>query len=131
MCAHLGRLVCIVDDDESVREAIAGLLRSAALPVAGFATAGEFLQSVYLRSTGCLILDLRMPGMDGLELQQRLIADGHRFPTIVVTAHGDGEVRARAMAAGAFLFLQKPFPPDALLAAVQATLGARRPSSFC
>jgi two-component system, LuxR family, response regulator FixJ len=116
------RVVSIVDDDESVRQAIHGLLRSVALPVAAFASVEEFLRSDHLQRTGCLILDLRMPDMDGLELQRRLADDGHRIPIIVFTAHGDAEARARALEAGAAVFLRKPADPDALLAAVESCL---------
>lgn len=110
--------VSVVDDDESVRQAIEGLLRSVGLGVASFASAEEFLRSDGLASTECLVLDLRMPGMDGLQLQQRLNLGGHRFPVVILTAHGDGDARAQALRAGAVAFLQKPFDSDALIATV-------------
>ena len=115
-------LISVVDDDESVRQALDGLLRSAGLRVAAFASAEAFLGSKELQSTGCLILDLRMPGMDGRELQQRLLDDGHRIPTIIVTAHGDDTSRAWALGAGAVAFMSKPFDGDALLATIKSTL---------
>lgn len=121
-----GPVISIVDDDESVRQALEGLLRSVGLEVAAFASAGEFLRSHHLRTTGCLILDLRMPSMGGLELQQRLAGDGHRIPIIILTAHGDEEARVQASRTGAVAFLRKPFDPEALLSAVEAALENRQ-----
>jgi len=118
-------VVSIVDDDESIRQALDGLLRSAGLPAAAFGSVEEFLRSGQLATTGCLILDLRMPGIDGLELQQRLVAEGHRVPIIILTAHGDDGARDRALAAGALALLSKPFDADVLLGAVSAALGPR------
>jgi FixJ family two-component response regulator len=117
-------VVSVVDDDESVRRAINSLLRSVGFRVAAFASAEEFLGSEGLSRTECLILDLRMPGMDGLQLQRRLNLDGHRFPIVILTAHGDADARARAMDAGAAAFLLKPFDGDMLVATVRrATAG--------
>jgi FixJ family two-component response regulator len=117
-------VVSVVDDDESVRRAINSLLRSVGFRVAAFASAEEFLGSEGLSRTECLILDLRMPGMDGLQLQRRLNLDGHRFPIVILTAHGDADARARAMDAGAAAFLLKPFAGDMLVATVRrATAG--------
>jgi FixJ family two-component response regulator len=115
-------LICVVDDDESVRQALDGLLRAAGLRVAAFASAEAFVRSEVLPSIGCLILDLRMPGMDGRELQQRLLDDGHHIPTIIVTAHGEETSRAWALGAGAVAFMSKPFDRDALLATIMSTL---------
>jgi len=115
-------LICVVDDDESVRQALDGLLRSAGLRVATFASAEAFLGSKELQSTECLILDLRMPGMDGRELQQRLLDEGHCIPTIFVTAHGDDTSRAWALGAGAVAFMPKPFDGDVLLATIKSAL---------
>jgi FixJ family two-component response regulator len=117
-----GSLISVVDDDESVRQALDGLLRSAGLRAVVFASAEAFLRSNARPSTVCLILDLRMPGMDGRELQQRLLDDGHRIPTIVVTAHGDDTSRAWALGAGAVAFMPKPFDGDALLATIKSAL---------
>jgi FixJ family two-component response regulator len=117
------QVVCIVDDDESVRQALDGLFRSAGLPVATFASGQEFLHSGQLPTTGCLILDLRIPGMDGLALQERLTAERRRTPIIILTAHGDEDTRARALAAGARMFLSKPFDADVLLDAVTKAMG--------
>jgi FixJ family two-component response regulator len=118
-------VVGIVDDDEGIRQALDGLLRSAGFQVMTFASAEAFLSSTHLQLTACLILDLRMPGMDGLKLQRRLATTGHRIPIIVLTAHGDDEARARAMGAGAIAFLTKPFDGDALLVTVTQALTAR------
>ena len=123
----LGRacLISIVDDDASVREATEALVRSLGLPAATFASAEEFLNSDRLRDTACLITDVQMPGMSGLELQRRLGAEGHRFPVIVLTASPEAKVRARALAAGAFGFLGKPFSDDTLIACLDGALAAR------
>jgi FixJ family two-component response regulator len=118
-------VVSIVDDDESIRQALDGLLRSTGLQAAAFGSVEEFLRSGQLATTGCLILDLRMPGIDGLELQEWLVAEGRRLPIIVLTAHGDDRARSRALAAGALTFLSKPFDTDVLLGAVNAALGPR------
>ena len=120
MCCN--SLICVVDDDESVRQALDGLLRAAGLRVAAFASAEAFVRSEVLPSIGCLILDLRMPGMDGRELQQRLLGEGHCIPTIIVTAHGDDTSRAWALGAGAVAFMSKPFDGHALLVTITSTL---------
>jgi FixJ family two-component response regulator len=114
--------VSIVDDDESVREAIKSLFKSVGLGADVFASAEEFLNSDYLRDTACMILDVRMPGMSGIELQQQLAADSLRIPIIFITAHGDEESRARALQQGAVGFLRKPFSEEALLDAVYTAL---------
>ena len=118
-------VISIVDDDASIRQALDGLLRSAGLQAAAFGSVEEFLGSGHLATTGCLILDLRMPGIDDLELQEWLLAEGRRIPIIVLTANGDGGARDRALAAGALAFLPKPFDADVLLGAVSAALGSR------
>ncbi len=120
-------IVSIVDDDESIRQALQGLLRSTGRGVEAFASAEDFLHAGRLPAVACLILDLQMPGMGGLELQRTLAAGGHRIPTIVLTAHGDHEVRRLALAAGAVAFLGKPFDPDTLLSVVDAALGTGQP----
>jgi FixJ family two-component response regulator len=114
--------VSVVDDDESVRQALAALLRSAGFRVTTFVSAEEFLGSPHVGATGCLILDLRLPGMSGLELQQRLVSAGRRFPIVILTAHGDDAARSRALAAGATAFMPKPFDGEALLSTVQSAL---------
>jgi len=115
-------LISIVDDDESIREAIQSLLRSVGFKAKTFASAEQFLQSDQIENTACLILDVRMPGMSGLELQRRLMATQCRIPIVFVTAHGDEEARSRALQEGAVEFLLKPFSEEALLNAIQAAL---------
>ena len=118
-------LISIVDDDESIREAIQSLLRSVGFRAKTFASAEQFLQSDQIENTACLILDVRMPGMSGLELQRRLMATQCRIPIVFVTAHGDEEARSRALREGAMEFLLKPFSEEALLNAIQAALHAQ------
>ncbi len=115
-------IIAIVDDDESNREALRSLLKSVGFTAEAFASAEDFLHSDHLHHTGCLILDLGLPGMDGLELQQHLAAAGSRIPIIFVTAQDDEAARARAIQTGAVGFLQKPFRDEALLHAVQVAL---------
>ena len=117
-------LVSIVDDDD-FREALRALFRSAGLRVATFACAEESLSSSQVHATACLVLDLRMPGMSGLELQEHLVEEGHCIPTVLVTGHGTEDARARAFAAGAVAFLLKPFDGESLLVAVKAALRRR------
>jgi FixJ family two-component response regulator len=115
-------LIGVVEDDEGVRVALDGLLRSAGLRVATFSSAEALLSSPYLQVIACLILDLHLPGMDGLSLQCRLAEEGNHIPIIVLTAHDDAEARERAIAQGAIAFLTKPFNGDLLLAAVARAL---------
>jgi len=115
-------LVAIVDDDDSMRSALQGLLKAVGLPAQAFASAEEFLESGQQHQTGCLIADIRMPGISGLELQAKLNAGHCRIPTIFITAHGDAQMRMRALRAGAVEFLAKPFDDEALLESVRAAL---------
>jgi len=115
-------LIAIVDDDESVREALQSLLKSMGLRAEGFVSAEDFLHSAPLPDTTCLILDVRMPGMGGLELQRQLAVAERRIPIIFITAHGDENARMQALRAGAVDFLAKPFSEEALLAAVHSAL---------
>jgi FixJ family two-component response regulator len=117
-------IISIVDDDESLREALESLFKSVGYKTEVFASAEDFLRSDYHHETKCLILDIRMPGMSGLELQRRLVAAGSRIPIIFITAHADEEARAQAVSAGAVACLRKPFSEDALLSAVQSALRA-------
>jgi FixJ family two-component response regulator len=112
-----GRIL-VVDDDASMRDAIKGLLNAAGYDAEVFASAEEILNSGRLAGTACLVPDVCMPGMSGLELQDRLIALGHAVPIIFITAQGDEEERARALDRGAVGCLQKPFRQDALLDAI-------------
>src|ERR1700735_2652816 len=116
------KIVSIVDDDDLMRAALQGLLKSAGLPTRTFASAEEFLRSGHQHDTACLISDIRMPGVSGLELQAQLNADHCRIPTIFITAHGDAKMRIQAMRAGAKEFLAKPFDDEALLASVRAAM---------
>jgi FixJ family two-component response regulator len=116
-------LVSVVDDDQSVRESLAGLIRSVGLTVRVFPSAEEFLASDQVPVTGCLILDVRMPGMDGLELQRRLKVSHPALPVVFITAHGsDEEVRLRALDAGAIDYLLKPLSEEEVLGAIQTAL---------
>src|ERR1700739_2231647 len=115
-------LIAIVDDDDLMRSALQGLLKSVGLPARAFASAEEFLQSGQQRKTACLIADIRMPGMSGLELQAKLNAERCRIPTIFITAHGDTKMRMQALRAGAVEFLAKPFDDGVLLDSVRAAL---------
>jgi FixJ family two-component response regulator len=117
-----GKIVAIVDDDESVRSALSGLMKAVGLPTEAFSSAEDFLKSGRHRDTACLIADIRMPGMSGLELQARLNAEHCRIPTIFITAHGDTNMRLQALRQGAVEFLAKPFNDDALLEHVRAAL---------
>jgi FixJ family two-component response regulator len=114
--------VAIVDDDDLMRGALQGLLKAAGLPARAFASAEDFLQSGDQHHTACLITDIRMPGMSGLDLQARLNAEQCRIPTIFITAHGDAKMRLQALRAGAVEFLAKPFDDEALLESVRAAL---------
>ena len=116
------KLVAIVDDDDSMRDALQGLLKAVGLSAQAFASAEEFLRSGQHRQTACLITDIRMPGMSGLELQAQLNAEHCRIPTIFITAHGDAQMRMQALRAGAVEFLAKPFDDEALLETVRAAL---------
>ena len=107
-------VVHIVDDDKSLRRALSRLLRSAGYNAITYGTATAVIEAVPQLS-GCLLLDLRMPDMDGLEVQARLVARGVRLPVIVVTGHGDVPTAVRAMKAGALDFIEKPIDEDRLL----------------
>ena len=115
-------LVAIVDDDDLMRSALQGLLKAVGLPARAFASAEEFLMSGQQHETACLIADIRMPGMSGLELQAKLNAEHCRIPTIFITAHGDEKMRMQALRAGAVEFMAKPFDDEVLLESVRAAL---------
>ena len=116
------KMVAVVDDDDSFRAALQRLLRSAGFTVRSFASAEEFLASGQLNEAGCLIADIRMPGMSGLDLQAKLNADCCPIPTIFVTAHGDEKMRLQAMRGGAVKFLAKRFDDAILLESVRTAL---------
>jgi FixJ family two-component response regulator len=116
------KFIAVVDDDDSVRTAIQGLLKSVGLSARAYASGEEFLDSGLQHRIACLIADIRMPGMSGLELQARLKAERCLIPTIFITAHGDQEMRLQAMRAGAVEFLSKPFDDELLIDSVRAAL---------
>jgi FixJ family two-component response regulator len=123
------RLVSVVDDDESLRRSVGNLLTSVGFRVETFVSAQAFLQSPHRGNTGCVVLDLRMPGMSGLDLLMHLAATGSRIPVIILTAHSDDEACRRALQAGAVAFLGKPFQGEALLGAVRRALEEAGPRS--
>jgi len=120
-------LISVVDDDESVRDSTRTLLRSVGYRVTTFESGELFLESGSLANTACLIVDIRMPGMDGLELQRRLNASKAHVPVIFVTAHDDRTARNSALDAGASNFFLKPFAASDLLGAIQTALDEPRP----
>lgn len=115
-------LIAIVDDDEALRNSLDNLLRSAGFRAHGFASAEAFLRSDQARETACLMVDVRMPGMNGLDLQRQMVAANWQIPIIFITAHADDEARARALEAGAVAFLYKPCREDDLLHAIDVAL---------
>ena len=116
------RLIAIVDDDESLRSALQDLIESDGLSALCFGSAQQFLNSEARQKAACLIADIRMPGMSGLELQAKLKAERYRIPIIFITAHGDAEMRTLAMRDGAVEFLTKPFDNAVLLETVYAAV---------
>jgi len=115
-------VVSVVDDDESLRRSLRNLLRSVGFGVETFASAEEFLRSAQRENTGCLVLDLRMTGMSGLDLLRHLAVRDSPIRVVILTAHGDEETRRRSLQAGAVAFLDKPFHSAALLDAVRAAV---------
>jgi len=117
-------LIAIVDDDRSIQRALKDLMESAGLTAQSFGSAEEFLESDLRNQTGCLVADVRMPGMSGLELQAKLKAEGSRIPIIFITAHADAKMKLQAIKAGAVEFLFKPFDDEVLLMKIRAALEA-------
>jgi FixJ family two-component response regulator len=115
-------LVSIIDDDLSVREATTSLLESHGYLTAAFASAEEFLGSERLQDTSCLVTDVRMPGVNGIDLQRRLLDAGHRIPTIFMTAYPEEHMRAAALDAGALAFLAKPVSEERLISCLEGAL---------
>jgi FixJ family two-component response regulator len=115
-------LVFVIDDDPSVRRALSRLLKSHGFTVETFASAGEFLMRPHYDGPGCLVLDLQMPGLNGLELQQQLAPSGYQLPIVFITGHGNVPASVKAMKAGAVDFLTKPFESKDLFAAIQQAL---------
>jgi two-component system, LuxR family, response regulator FixJ len=122
MCRQDNRVISIVDDDESVRRSLRNLLISLGLRVRTYESAEAFLLSGHRDDTGCLILDLRMSGMSGLDLLKAQVA-GRRVPTIVLTGHGNGDAHRRCLLAGAIEFLQKPVNAEVLREAIAKAMG--------
>jgi FixJ family two-component response regulator len=116
-------LISIVDDDESIRESTEGLVRSLGYRAATFASAEEFLQSDSVDSTSCLITDVQMPGLSGIDLQRGLIARGVEVPTIFITAFPEEGTRLRALTAGVFGYLGKPFSEESLIKCLDKAFG--------
>ena len=119
-----GRLVCIVDDDESLRRSLRNLLTSLGFRVETFPSAEIFLESVHRASIGCVVLDVRMAGMSGVDLLRHLVVTGSPIPAVMLTAHADDETRRRSLEAGAVAFLEKPVRSAALLDAVRTALSS-------
>jgi FixJ family two-component response regulator len=117
------QVVAIVDDDRSIQRALKDLMESAELLARCFGSAEEFLESKHRSEIACLVADVRMPGMSGLELQARLKLEGARIPMIFITAHSDAKLKTEAMNAGAVDFLFKPFDDEVLLDKVRTALG--------
>lgn len=116
------QLISIVDDDDALRNSLDDLIRSIGFRTQGFPSADAFLSSNQAHATACLILDVRMPGMNGLDLQRQIVAANWQIPIIFITSHADDDARARALAAGAVAFLYKPFREEELLHAIDAAL---------
>jgi FixJ family two-component response regulator len=119
-------VIAIVDDDESVREALMSLMRALGFVSEAYGCAEDFLRSARLHRIACLVADIRMPGMTGLELYRHLVASGKQIPTILITAHQDGEGRRRALSAGVLCYLTKPFNEDDLLGCIHSAIGHRK-----
>jgi FixJ family two-component response regulator len=115
-------VISIVDDDDALRSSLDDLIRSIGFQTQGFPSAEAFLSSNQTRDAACLILDVRMPGMSGLDLQRQIVAANWQIPIIFVTSHADDDARARALEAGAVAFLYKPFHEEELLNAIDAAL---------
>ena len=118
-------IVHVIDDDADVRQLLAFLLSTVGLAVRVHDSAASFLESLAEIQDGCIVTDVRMPGMDGIELQRRLRSDGNAIPVIVITGHGDIALAVDAMKAGAVDFIEKPFDDDVLIAAIKAALSRR------
>jgi FixJ family two-component response regulator len=118
----MNRVVCIVDDDLSVREGTMDLLNSLGFIAVAFARADEFLQFDRLYNTSCLIADVQLPGMTGLELYEQLVVSGREVPTILITAFPDEKDRVRALQAGVICYLTKPFDGKELIACIRSAL---------
>jgi len=121
----LKHLISVVDDDESIRKSTSLLIESFGFEAAAFESAESLLKSSQLHETSCLIIDLRMPGVNGLQLQSHLAAAGYKIPIIFITAYDNNESRQQAIQAGALAFLAKPFNDELLLQTIRAALGGQ------
>ena len=117
-----GPLISIIDDDESMRKAVVALVRSAGYDAQGFASAEDFLGSGTIRGSACIITDIQMPGMSGIELKRHLAASQNTVPVIMITARHDPDLEGQAIASGAACFLRKPFDGDALVRCLEDAL---------
>ncbi|MCX5878852.1 MAG: response regulator [Deltaproteobacteria bacterium] len=111
--------VYVVDDDESIRKALKRLLRSMGYHAVAFESAEDFMEATSCRGEGCLVLDIRLPGMTGLDLQEKLASSGVKYPVIFMTAHDNPQWQEKAKKAGALAYLRKPFDEQSLLGAIQ------------
>jgi FixJ family two-component response regulator len=116
-------LIAIIDDDDSLRRALMGLVRSLGHRVDGFESADAFLAAGEPDRFGCIVTDIQMPGLSGIELKQRLVEQGCAAPVIMITARGEPALQATALNSGAYCFLKKPFPAEDLIACVERALG--------
>jgi RNA polymerase sigma factor (sigma-70 family) len=119
---HTRATVFVVDDDQAMRTSLKWLIESVGMPVESYASANEFLDHYQQNRPGCLVLDVRMPGMSGLELQEHLAERDLRIPVVIITGHGDVPMAVRAMKSGAVDFIEKPFNDEALLDAIRRAL---------
>jgi FixJ family two-component response regulator len=119
--------IAVVDDDESVRKALKRLLRAANLDADTFASGREFLDSLPAQVPDCIVLDLHMPGMNGLDIQRQLARGALRVPIVVITGHDEPQTRAQCLSAGAAAYLRKPLDDEALLDAIHRAAGVARP----
>lgn len=119
-------LIAIIDDDDFLRNSLDNLIRSVGFRAQGFSSAEAFLSSNHAHETACLILDVRMPGMSGLDLQRQMVAANRGIPIIFITSHADDDARARALEAGAVAFLYKPCPEEDLLHSIEVALNHSR-----
>ncbi|GAM99982.1 DNA-binding response regulator, LuxR family [alpha proteobacterium U9-1i] len=120
----LEKLISIIDDDDSLRVALVGLVRSLGYRASGFSSAEEFLAAGGGAGSACVVTDIQMPGLSGIELKQRLVEGGCHAPVIMITARNEADLHERARASGAHCVLKKPFAPDALIDCLERALAS-------